>query len=54
MLICDKCGKTIANVQPVVHYSTCASCWLIKKENMKESKKNNDTRTRKSMEGRMY
>ena len=50
MLICDKCGKTIANVQPVVHYSTCASCWLIKKENMKESKKSDDTKTRKSME----
>ena len=54
MIICDKCGRTIANVQPVVHYSTCASCWQTKRENQQKereelimiaSKKNDDTRT---------
>ena len=50
MLICDKCGKTIAYVQPVVHYSTCGVCWQKKRETQnkeiikKASKKNDDTR----------
>ena len=50
MLICDKCGKTIAYVQPVIHYSTCSVCWQKKRETQnkktikKASSKNDDAR----------
>ena len=26
MLICSKCGKVIANTNPIVIYGVCASC----------------------------
>ena len=26
MLICNECGKTIANTNPRVHYGICANC----------------------------